>query len=322
MANTTSFPLTISILGDGVSTTAVVSVAASPSAASLVSAFNSKGADVSSNILSVVPSGSNITLTFSVAFSGVITVTIGLVYSSIVNAQIQPISHPQLPNLDVLLSTRTKPSDTQITSFVSPQHVIADSGTITAVTAITNALPAGANTIGKVDLLGNAGAILDGATGSAVPANVIYKGARAATANPANASDGNLVGLMADKAGRLVVTHSHVRNLQGHQTTTIAASGTETTIVTAGASGVFNDLCMLVFAGSSTAATVWSLRDSTGGTPLMSVNVPPIGTVAQPVIVKFDPPLAQTTAANNWTIQAGTGTSTGCQVFAHYIKNT
>lgn len=47
-------------------------------------------------------------------------------------------------NLDVALSTRTKPSD--------QQHTIVDSGTLTAVTAITNALPAGANLLGKTGI--------------------------------------------------------------------------------------------------------------------------------------------------------------------------
>ena len=47
-------------------------------------------------------------------------------------------------NLDVLLSTRTKPAD--------QQHTIVDSGTLTAVTAITNALPSGTNLLGKVGI--------------------------------------------------------------------------------------------------------------------------------------------------------------------------
>jgi len=189
------------------------------------------------------------------------------------------------------------------------------------VSNIVYALPTGANTIGKVDILGNAGAILDGATGSAVPANGIYNGVRAATANPANATNGNLVGIMADKAGRLVVTNGHVRDLQGIQNTTIAASGTETTIITAGTAGVFNDLCTLILSGTGTAATVWTLRSATAGTLIGSFSVP-VGATALPVIITFVPPLAQATAANNWTIQAGTGTNTGCQVVAQFIKNT
>src|ERR1035437_9282995 len=51
-------------------------------------------------------------------------------------------------------------------------HTVIDSGTLTAVTAITNALPAGSNTIGKVDILGNTGATLDAAvTAGAAPTN-------------------------------------------------------------------------------------------------------------------------------------------------------
>lgn len=52
------------------------------------------------------------------------------------------VTNAGLTNIDVALSTRTKPAD--------QQHTIVDSGTLTAVTAITNALPAGANAIGKL----------------------------------------------------------------------------------------------------------------------------------------------------------------------------
>lgn len=52
------------------------------------------------------------------------------------------VTNAGLTNLDVALSTRTKPAD--------QQHAIIDSGTVTAVTAITNALPAGSNVIGHV----------------------------------------------------------------------------------------------------------------------------------------------------------------------------
>ena len=41
---------------------------------------------------------------------------------------------------------------------------------------VNAALPAGANTIGKVDILGNAGAAVDAATGAAPPANAILQG--------------------------------------------------------------------------------------------------------------------------------------------------
>jgi hypothetical protein len=53
--------------------------------------------------------------------------------------------------------------------------------------AATGAVPAGTNTIGKVDVLGNAGAAFDGATGSAAPSNATQAGA---------VSSGNLVGIV------------------------------------------------------------------------------------------------------------------------------
>lgn len=55
----------------------------------------------------------------------------------------QPVSGAvTIANLDVALSTRTKPAD--------QQHAIVDSGTLTAVTAITNPLPSGTNVLGHV----------------------------------------------------------------------------------------------------------------------------------------------------------------------------
>lgn len=57
----------------------------------------------------------------------------------------QALIKAKTDNLDVLLSTRTKPAD--------QQHAIVDSGTITTVTTLTgiaNALPAGSNVIGHV----------------------------------------------------------------------------------------------------------------------------------------------------------------------------
>lgn len=44
----------------------------------------------------------------------------------------------------------TQSTSPWVISFTAPQHTIVDSGTITAVTAITNALPAGSNVIGHV----------------------------------------------------------------------------------------------------------------------------------------------------------------------------
>jgi hypothetical protein len=54
---------------------------------------------------------------------------------------------------------------------------------------VNAALPTGANTVGKFDLLGNAGVALDAATGAAVPANAVFMGTKA--------SSGNMAGVIA-----------------------------------------------------------------------------------------------------------------------------
>lgn len=74
----------------------------------------------------------------------------------VTSAPTTAVTNAGLTNLDVALSTRTKPAD--------QQHTIIDSGTVTAVTAITNALPAGANVIGHV--------IADSGSTTAVTGNV------------------------------------------------------------------------------------------------------------------------------------------------------
>jgi len=51
-------------------------------------------------------------------------------------------------------------------------HAVIDSGTVT----VGSALPTGSNTVGKVNVLGNAGAVFDGATAAAVPANAVAAG--------------------------------------------------------------------------------------------------------------------------------------------------
>lgn len=157
-----------------------------------------------------------------------------------------------------------------------------------------------------------------GATGSAVPANASYAGGIAKTALPSAATDGNLTGVMTDKFGRPVTLVGTIRDLVGTQTTTISASTAETTIVTAGAAGVFNDLVMLIVSNTSTATnTRIDFRDTTAGSVLFSLQSnggqPPIG-FALPV------PIPQTSSATNWTAQCATST-TDVRVYAVFAKN-
>lgn len=155
-------------------------------------------------------------------------------------------------------------------------------------------------------------------TGSAVPAKAMYDGVQAITSLPTAATAGNLVGISGDKYGRPIYLPITIRDLTGTQTTTLSASTSETTIVTAGGAGVFNDLVMLVVSNTSASTnTRIDFRDATAGTILFSLQSnggqPPVG---------FCPALAipQTTANNNWTAQCATST-TDVRIYAVFAKN-
>lgn len=156
------------------------------------------------------------------------------------------------------------------------------------------------------------------ATGAAVPANAFYVAGDAATALPTAASAGNLTGAMYDKFGRQVCLMGSIRDLTGTQTTTISASTAETTIVTAGAAGVFNDLVMLIISNTSAAtSTRIDFRDTTAGTILFSLQS--VGGAA-PVGFALPIPIPQTGAATNWTAQCATST-TDIRIYAVFVKN-
>ena len=109
--------------------------------------------------------------------------------------------------------------------------------------------------------------------------------ARAALTNPADATDGARVTVMADKAGRLVVTPDAPRDLVGSQQTTIT-SASETTLVTAGAAGVFNDLTQLIITSMGGTVATITLKDSTGGATRMILDFPNSATAGslQPLV--------------------------------------
>ena len=174
---------------------------------------------------------------------------------------------------------------------------------------------------GTVRVTGNAGANFDGPTGSAVPANIVLAGARAATANPTNATGGNAVSLMADKAGRLVVTEGNVRELIAVQQTSFSGTG-ETTIVTAAGASVFADLMTLIITTANTAAATLTLKDSTAGTTRAVLNYPNAASApSTPLVINFNPPLPQASANNNWTLTASAAAG-NVNVTAIYAKNT
>ena len=88
------------------------------------------------------------------------------------------------------------------------------------------------------------------------------------------------------------------------------------TQVTAGAAGVFNDITHLSITNGSATATIVTLKDATAGTTRGIWNISAGGGV----VIPFNPPLAQATAANNWTITCGTSVAS-VYVNAQFVKN-
>ncbi len=157
-----------------------------------------------------------------------------------------------------------------------------------------------------------------GTTAATVPTGAEYIGFDAATALPTAVAAGQLVGAMSDKFGRQVVLPVTVRDLVGTQTTTISASTNETTIVSAGGAGIFNDLLLLVISNTSAStSTRIDFRDATSGTILFSLQS--VGGGAPVGFALGGVPIPQTTSANNWTAQCGTST-TDIRIYAVYAK--
>jgi hypothetical protein len=158
-------------------------------------------------------------------------------------------------------------------------------------------------------------------TGIAVPATANLTGARAATANPTNTTNGNMVALMADKVGRAVVATNQVRDLVGVQQTNVSGTG-ETTIITAGGAGVFNDIVELIITTVNAAAATLTLKDATAGTTRAVLNYPNAASApGTPLVIPFPTPLPQAAANNNWTLTASANAS-GFNVTAVFAKNT
>ena len=169
--------------------------------------------------------------------------------------------------------------------------------------------------IGTVRCIGNAGAVFDAATAAAVPANAILNGAKACITNPTAVTNAQLVGVMTDDVGRLVTVGGHVRDLVGVQTTTIASSAAETTVITAIAS-TFLDITSLSLTNATATAVSATLKDATAGTTRAIYDLAANGGI----VLTFDPPLPQAASNNNWTITLSAATVT-VHINAVFVKN-
>lgn len=148
----------------------------------------------------------------------------------------------------------------------------------------------------------------------AVSGNPVVIGLEARTTNPTALVDGRAIRAKGDDIGRMVVVHNHVRDLKVQQYTQITNT-TETTILSAGGSGVLLDLTFLRITNKSNVPVVVSLRDATGGTIIDKINLCAKGGVTEP----HDETYLQTTANNNWTAQLDVTATVDIKV--HAVKN-
>lgn len=122
--------------------------------------------------------------------------------------------------------------------------------------------------------------------------------------NPSKVSDGFRVNSSFDLSGKQVTVQT-IRELDVEATITLTASVAETTLLAAGAAGVFHDVYMLMLTNTSVTATEVVIRDVTAGGIARSFWVPAQSTVG----ISLTKPLRQATAANNWTAQCTTSVS-------------
>jgi hypothetical protein len=166
---------------------------------------------------------------------------------------------------------------------------------------VVAALPTGANVIGNVGLEAGTNNIGDVDAGglaahdAPVSGNPLLQGLEARTTNPTAVGDGDAVRAMADDLGRQVVAPHAPRDRVVQQQTDITGT-TETTILAAGAAGVFRDLVHIIVSNSdNNNEAIVTFRDSTGGTVRLDMAVARSGGGAS---LTFPVPLPQATAAN------------------------
>jgi hypothetical protein len=107
------------------------------------------------------------------------------------------------------------------------------------------------------------------------------------------------------------------RASRARQVTTITDTS-ETTIVSAGATGVFRDVFLLLVSNTSATATNVTIRDATAGTTVFVLAVPAGQTVGYSL--SACDAIKQSTAANNWTAQLSAGV-TSIVITAAYVEN-
>ena len=151
-----------------------------------------------------------------------------------------------------------------------------------------------------------------------VSGNPILTGLESRITNSTAVGDGDLVRAIADNHGRQITARA-IEDLIVEQATSISST-TETTILTAGASGVKHHLTLLWITNRDHQSYRVAIRDDTAGTVRFHLNIAPKGGAAPPIVIH---PIIQTNDNDNWTAEIVTGTpDNGIDVFVQAEKRT
>lgn len=126
--------------------------------------------------------------------------------------------------------------------------------------------------------------------------NPVKVGGVARTANPTAVGNGDRVSASYDDVGRVLNRPVQVRDLM--QTAYVEAASEGEKVLLVGVASTFHDLVYVMGANSSDAAITIDIRQSTGGTVQMTLEIPANGTAG----VSIPVPIPQDHADASWTV--------------------
>jgi hypothetical protein len=141
-------------------------------------------------------------------------------------------------------------------------------------------------------------------------------GGKALTAQPTAVTANDRVNGMFDIYGRQITMNS-LREMKGSQITTITASTSETTVVTADATYKL-DVYGVIVTNTSATATEVSFKDSTAGTTRFTISVPANNMGG--FMLPMDAAHLQAAANNNWTATCADSVSS-VVITMMFVKN-
>jgi hypothetical protein len=153
----------------------------------------------------------------------------------------------------------------------------------------------------------------DVASGSADSGNPVKQGGVARTTDPTAVTNGQRVNGIYSVLGKQVTVIEGVRERKVSGLL-VLTTNTEQTLIAAGAAGVFHDLILITATSSDQTQTIrLDFRASTGGAIVFSIHLQG-GSGPNGLVIPFPSSFPQTTAANNWTVQASVAPAGGQSV--------